>query len=117
MIRHLAKLICLVIGGMAGYGVLVNMAEVFEGRIPTAGGAVTMVVVTALLYFPLGVPIADLVSDRLAVMTHRGRHIRTGTGLDEIPDRPSAPPCSLCGAPKGPICKACEEKMHPSRQR
>jgi len=111
MSRHLAKLICLAASGIAGYAVFLSMAEVFEGWTPRVGGAVTLVIVITLLYFPLARPIADLISDRLAVMTHRGRHIRTGSGLDDIPDAPVAPPCSLCGAPLGPICKACDEKM------
>ena len=115
MIRFLAKLLSLAAGGIAGYGVYINMAEVFESWTPETAGAITGVVVAVLLYFPLLRPLGDLISDRLAVMAHRGRHIRTGSGLDEIPEARPDPPCSLCGAPAGPICPACDEKMQQGR--
>ncbi len=114
MIRNIAKLICLIMGGAAGWFVLVGLAELSKGWLPPVGGLVVMAIVFAALYFPLARPIADVISDRLSVATHRGRHIRSGTGLDSIPDAPKAPTCSICGGPGGPICNDCNREMERS---
>ena len=103
MSRHIAKLICFAAAGAAGWYVLVALAELWKGWIPPAGGLGTMVVVYLALYFPLARPIADIIADRFAVLAHRGRHIRSGTGLDSIPDAPKPLSCSICGGPGGPI--------------
>lgn len=116
MIHRLAALLCLAVGGIAGYSVYINLAEIFARWTPEIGGGITFLVVFLLVYFPLGRPLAELLSDKLAVMTHRGRHIRSGSGLDQIPDASLAPPCSLCGAPGGPICSACNQKMSRDRR-
>ncbi len=116
MTRHFAKIICLIIAGAASWYVLIGVAEVVKGWIPPVTALAALVIIYALLYFPLARPIADIISDRLSVMTHRGRHIRTGSGLDEIPDAPGPVSCSICGGPGGPICGSCDSKMSTGRQ-
>ncbi len=116
MIRHLAKLVCLIVAGVAGWFILTGFAELFDGWIPPVAAVFCFTLVYSLLYFPLARPIADIISDRLSVMTHRGRHIRTGSGLDEIPTAPKPVYCSICGGPNGPICPKCNSKMTTGRQ-
>ncbi len=116
MTRHFAKLICLVIGGAAGWYVLIELASIFSGWIPPAAGAAVMTFVFSMFYFPLARPIADIIADRLTVAAHRGRHIRVGSGLDDIPEAEKQPTCSICGDPNGPICPACNEKMLSNRK-
>jgi hypothetical protein len=116
MSRNLAKLACLVVGMAAGWAVLVNLNDVFTGWVPPVGGLVVMVVTFVLLYFPLARPIADYVTDRVSVITHRGRHIRSGSGIDHIPDAPKKLTCTLCGGPGGPICPRCNSQMTTGRQ-
>ena len=111
MVRYIVRLICIVIGCLAGWEVYVNLGDLFKGYIPLAAGLAVAFVVYLLLYLPLGRHLADYLSDRFSVAVHRGRHIRAGTGIDQVPDAPISPPCSICGAPNGPICKECEAKM------
>ncbi len=112
MVRYIARLICIVVGCFAGWEVYVNLAELFKGYLPLGIGLGVAFVIYLVLYFPLGRHIADYFTDRFSVAVHRGRHIRTGTGIDHIPDAPPAPTCSICGAPDGPICMKCEEEMN-----
>ena len=109
----MAKFLCIVVAGSAGWTVLVNLAEIHEGWIPPSAGATTMLIVLLLLYFPLARPVADAISDKLSTATHRGKHIRTGSGISDLPQSiiPRAPKCNICGSPNGPICPTCDEKM------
>ena len=111
MARYIARLICILIGCLAGWEVYINLQELFKGFVPLIAGLVVAFIVYLVLYFPLGRHIADYFTDRFSVALHRGRHIRAGTGIDSIPDAPPPPNCSICGAPDGPICKECNEKM------
>lgn len=110
MMRHFAKIACLVAACAAGWVVLVNLADLFKGWIPPVGGILTLVIVFLALYFPLARPIADVIADRLAVAAHRGRHIRSGSGLDNLPTA-TIIHCTVCGGPGGPICRSCDEKL------
>ena len=67
-------------------------------------------VVFAILYFPLMRPISEVLSDRLSVAMHRGRHIQTGSGLNDIPETPQLH-CSICGAPGASMCKTCADEI------
>ncbi|MDJ0763264.1 MAG: hypothetical protein QNJ97_09775 [Myxococcota bacterium] len=116
MFRLLAKLICLGVAGAASWMVFTNLTEIFQGWIPLIGGSVVLLCIFPLLYFPLARPIADIIADRVAVLFHRGRHIRTGSGLDDIPEAPPQPSCSICGEPGGPICATCTAKMERSQK-
>ena len=111
MVRNLIRVICFGVSCVAGWAVLANLDEFFKGWIPVLGAVISGLAVFALLYFPLGRPIADIVSDRLTVATHRGKHIKSGSGLDEIPDGPMIVPCTICGGKDGPICPKCNEKL------
>jgi hypothetical protein len=110
MLRHLARIVCLGVGGVAGWAVYVNLQRIFEDWIPLASGAFTLVAVFALLYFPLMRPIADVITDRLEVAVHRGRHIQSGSGLGEIPDIPDTR-CAICGASGPTMCDACKAEI------
>ena len=114
LVRFIARILSLLIGGAAGWIVYTNLTSIFEDWIPMAAGGGVAVAVFSILYFPLFKPIADVISDRMSVAVHRGRHIRTGTGMDELPDAPPVQRCSLCGAPDGPICRSCQEEMNRS---
>jgi hypothetical protein len=116
MSRHLAKLACLAVGAAAGWAVLVSLNDVFTGWVPPVGGVLVMAITFILLYFPLARPIADYVTDRVSVITHRGKHIRAGSGLDHIPEARKQLTCSLCGGPGGPICPRCSAQMTTGRQ-
>ncbi len=107
-----ARIISLIIGVTGGWIVYTNLATIFEDRIPLAAGGGVAVAAFSILYFPLFKPIAEVISDRMSVAVHRGRHIRSGTGIDEIPQAPPTQRCSLCGAPEGPICRSCQEEMN-----
>jgi hypothetical protein len=111
MVKNIIRFVCFVIGVVAGWVVLKNLDEVFRGWIPLAAGGAVVIIVFAALYFPLGKPIADVINDRLDVLAHRGRHIRSGSGLEDIPDGPKLVTCSICGGPGGPICPRCEAQM------
>ena len=118
MARLLAKLVSLAAGGLAGWQVWINLAEIIEHRhIPLAIGGGTAVVVLFLIYFLLARPIADLISDRMSALRSRVKSTRAGTGLDEVPMRPraSAPggidTCRICGGPGGPICTKCRDDV------
>ena len=110
MFRFLARIICLAVAGVAGYFVYTNMQEIFENWIPLASGAFVLLFVFSIFYFPLMRPIADLLSDRFSVAIHRGRHIRSGSGLEEIPESPELH-CAICGAPGASMCKACQAEI------
>ena len=111
ILRLSAQLFCLSVGAGAGYFVFLNMKGVFDGGTSWASAAGAFFLVFLILYFPLFRPIADAISDRLSVAVHRGRHIRSGSGLDELPERPSAVRCSICGEDGGPICPSCAAEM------
>ena len=105
-------LICVCIAYAAGLTVFTELGSVFRGWIPVVGGVISFAIVFCLFYFPLGRPVADAIGERIAAALHRGRHIKSGSGIDEIPVAPKTPPCSICGAPKGPICPECSSKMN-----
>jgi hypothetical protein len=111
----IARTICLLIAGLAGWHVYreIPALKIDIVWLPYAVGAGVLAIVYTLLYLPLARPIADLIQDKLNVATHRGRHIRAGSGLDSIPaTRPSVEVlCNICGGPGGPICRECEEDM------
>ncbi|HUT77090.1 MAG TPA: hypothetical protein VM285_05355 [Polyangia bacterium] len=116
--RYLAFLVSLATAGLAGWLVYRELATVFGDWIPLAGGAAVGLVVLPLLYFPLLRPVGDIVQDRVLALGNRLRDDRTGTGLDDVPERlnrePTAPRiarCGICGGPGGPVCDACHEKM------
>ena len=117
MLRHLLKVGCLGVGIAGGWIVYSNLVLLFDGWVPLAATAGIVAVVFCLLYFPLARPIADAADDRLSVILHRGRHIRTGSGIEEIPDAPAPQPCKLCGGPGGPICEVCDREMTLSSKR
>lgn len=118
MARHFAKLVALAVGGVAGWQVWIQFADVFPDPwwLRWAGSGVVVVVLFPILYFPLLRPIFDIIGDRLSVTGHRFRSTRTGVGLDEIPAS-DAPPsrvpivCAYCGKPGAPVCAACREKL------
>lgn len=114
VVLFFARILSLIISGAAGWSVYINLTAIFENWIPIAAGGVVTVGVFSILYFPLFKPIADLIADRMSVAVHRGRHIRSGTGLNELPEAPPVQRCSLCGAPEGPICRSCREEMNRS---
>jgi len=88
MARFLAKLISLGAGGVAGWQVWINLAEIIEGRyVPLAIGGGTALVVLLLIYFLLARPIADVISDRMSALHSRVKSTRAGTGLDDVPER------------------------------
>jgi hypothetical protein len=111
MLRHMFRLGCLVVGIAGGWFIFENLKLLFDGWIPFAGAVGVALIVCAILYFPLLKPIADAGDDRLSVMLHRGRHIRTGSGIADLPDAPKAVNCNLCGGPDGPICPMCEQHL------
>ena len=111
MLRLTAQLFSLSVGAGFGYFVILNMKGVFDGWIPWASAASAGLFVFLILYFPLFRPIADVISDRLSVAMHRGRHIRSGSGLDDLPERPSTVRCAVCGKAEGPICPSCAAEM------
>jgi hypothetical protein len=119
MSRHLAKLICLAVGAVAGWQVWINLEDVLDDRrIPLAVGGGTLIVVFLLLYFLLGRPVADVIADRLSAVRARVKSTRAGTGLDEVPERPRASTphpldtCSICGGPGGPVCSKCHSQLN-----
>ncbi len=116
MHRHLAKMVCLLVGGFAGWFVLKELCSIGLGGVtPPIFAGSTMLVIFLILYFPLARPMADIIEDRLEVTKHRGRHIKAGSGLDEIPEaRPTVPvinSCQFCGGPDGPICEKCDQEI------
>jgi hypothetical protein len=110
----------LAIGAAVGFLAGREAAEVFTEtwRVPWAiGGGIGLIVFIAL-YVPLLRPIADILNDRLSATHQRFRATRTGTGLDEIPLRPTGvvasrplEKCRFCGAPGKPICDACQAQF------
>lgn len=117
MLRLAAKSACLLAGGAAGYFVYRNMFVVFEGYAPWIAAISVGIVVFVLFYFPLLRPVADAISDRLSVAVHRGRHIRSGSGLEELPTRSSmALRCTICGEANGPICASCQADLDRGRR-
>jgi hypothetical protein len=111
MIKRLFQLACLAIGGVAAWIVAMELGQFFEWQVSYGVAVATLLIVFSALYFPLASPIGDLLSDRATVIMHRGKSIRAGSGLDSIPQAQRQVTCSMCGAPNGPICKACEEEM------
>jgi hypothetical protein len=89
-----------------------TMRGVFEGYVPWTAGGIVALFVFVILYFPLFRPIADMISDRLSTAVQRGRHIRSGSGLEDLPERPSAVRCTICGDPFGPICPKCQAEIN-----
>lgn len=117
MARLLAKLVSLAAGGVAGWQVWINLAEIIEHRyLPLAIGGGTALVVLFLIYFLLARPIADVISDRMSALHSRVKSTRAGTGLDEVPMRTRArapkgiDTCRICGGPGGPICAKCRSE-------
>jgi len=111
MILLFARVGCLIVGLGAGWAVLHNLQMLFEGWIPYAVAFVVSAIVFSVIYFPLARHIADFFSDRLSVMVHRGRHIKSGSGVDEIPSVPKQVRCTICGGPGGPICFSCSNEI------
>ncbi len=111
MPRLIAKLVSLVLAYLAGLLVYREVREIAGDWIPWVAGAAAFVVVFCVLYFPLVRHIADSIGDRIAGNLQRGRHFRTGSGIDSLPPPPKKPPCSICGDPRGPICPKCNEEM------
>jgi hypothetical protein len=118
MAKLLGFLISLTAGGVAGWQVWLNLADVIDDRyVPMGIGGGAGLVVTLLLYFLLARPIAGVISDRLSALHTRVKSTRAGTGLDEVPLRPRTAPspkpdtCRICGAPGGPVCPACQAEM------
>jgi len=88
MAKLLGFLFSLAAGGVAGWQVWLNLAEIIDDRlIPIASGGGAGLVVTLLLYFLLARPIAGVVSDRMSALHSRVKSTRSGTGLDEVPHR------------------------------
>ena len=117
MARLIAKLASLAAGGVAGWQVWINLAEIIEQRnLPLAISGGTALVVLLLVYFLLARPIADLASDRISALRSRVRSTRAGTGLDDVPNRTRASSprpldsCRICGGPGGPVCRKCREE-------
>ena len=112
MLRFIAKSGALALGAGAGLFVFSNMRAVFDGYWPWIAAGAVGVIVFMMFYFPLFRPITDIVSDRLSVAVRRGRHFRSGSGLDDLPERPSrVERCAICGAAEGPICPVCRSEM------
>jgi hypothetical protein len=111
IMKSIARIICLGVAGAAGWTVFINLKEIFAGWVPLVSGIVVFLMVYSLLYYPLARHIAEAISDRMTVAVHRGRHIKSGSGLDSIPDAPRSISCTVCGGPGGPICDSCDQKM------
>ena len=120
MVRLIAKLICFAIGCLAGWAVQSNLSELLDNWVPFAGAGLTAAAVFIMLYFPLLRPIADMISERLMVMKQSTRHLRSGTGIGDIPtledptDETPSPQqvCAICGSPAdSPVCESCQRKM------
>ena len=109
--RILAMLLCICVAYAAGLTVFRELSSVFKGWIGPAAGGVSFIIVFSVLYFPLAKPVADAIGEKISTFFHRGKHIKSGSGIEDIPDAPIIPPCSICGDPNGPICKECETKM------
>jgi len=116
---HVAKVICLAVGALAGWNVHLQVSDVFSDPrwLSWAIGAGVLLVVFALLYFPLVRPLAEVVGDRLDAARLRVRATRTGTGLDEVPvqrvddTHTRLVICSHCGGPGGPVCDRCHARL------
>ncbi len=111
MLRLLIKIGCLIAGGAAGWFVYSNLVTLLDGWVPLVSTVIVFFFVFALLYYPLFRHLADAADDRLSVMFHRGRHIRSGSGLSDVPAPPQPIICTVCGGPGGPLCEACEERL------
>jgi hypothetical protein len=111
MLRHLIRIGCLFAGGVSGWFVYRNLSSLFDGWAPIAVSAIVFFIVFSLLYFPLFRHLADAADDRLSVVFHRGRHIRSGSGLSEVPEAPKSIICTVCGGPGGPICPLCDQQL------
>lgn len=115
MARHLAKFVCFAIAGAAGWSVLLNLADLWGGWIPPAGGLAVLIVVYVLLYFLLARHLADIVVEKLTPIAQSKKHLRSGSGLSDLPApcASDAPPvrCHICGEPGGPICPDCQKMM------
>lgn len=117
MLRLAAITAGLLMGVASGFFVYRNMYVVFEGYTPWIAAGTVGIFVFLILYFPLLRPIADAVSDRLSVAVHRGRHIRSGSGLEELPTRPTMSlRCTICGEADGPICSSCQAELDRGRR-
>jgi hypothetical protein len=116
---HVAKVICLAVGALAAWNVHLQVSDVFTDPrwLSWAAGAGALLVVFALLYFPLVRPLAEAAGDRLDAARLRVRATRTGTGLDEVPLRrlddtqSRMVVCARCGGPGGPVCDRCHAEL------
>lgn len=117
MLRWFIKIGCLAAGGASGWFVYSNLTSLFDGWVPFVGAGIVLLIVFSLLYYPLFRHLAEAADDRLSVMFHRGRHIRSGSGLSDVPEPPQAIICTVCGGPGGPICSECDERLtHPPKR-
>jgi hypothetical protein len=119
MPRHVAKIASLAIASLAGWGVRLEVAEVFEDPswLSFAAGAAVLVLVFPIAYFLFLRPVVDMIEDRLSAARLRIRATRAGTGLDAIPPTRKDDTltriviCGYCGGPGGPVCDKCHEKL------
>lgn len=111
MLKLSAALVCLFLGIAAGFFVQKHMYGVFDGVVIWVSAAVVSLFVFIIFYYPLFRPIADIISDRLSVAVHRGQHIRAGSGVDDLSERPSSIRCTICGDDFGPVCPKCLTDM------
>ena len=117
MLRFAAKIACALAGVGSGIFVYRTMGGVFEGWVPRVAAGIVALVVFVILYFPLARPIVDAISDKLSTAVHRGRHIRSGSGLEELQTRPSSVlRCTICGEGEGPICEKCQAELDRRRR-
>jgi len=117
--RHLAKLFCLILSLVTGWKAYALMDGVFEQIwVPFGIAAAIVMLVFALLYFPLIRHLFDILEDRLSATNQQFRASRAGVGLDEIPVRRHGitqsinTGCAICGEPSNePVCDRCQKKM------
>ena len=118
MHRHIAKIASLALAIITAWLVYTNLKEVFEGApVPAGAGAIALVIIYLIVYFPLLRPVADVIDDKLSTLNQRVRATRTGIGFDEIPQRTRETTgairnkCGICGGAGGPVCESCRIKM------
>lgn len=115
MLRLSARIVCFGAALGAGFYVYSTMKGMFDGYILWGASGGVFIAVFALLYFPLFLPVSEMISDRLVVAAHRGRHIRSGSGVDELPEGRVPIRCAICGNDQGPVCPACLAKTDGAR--
>jgi len=137
--KWISAILTLGVAGPAAWWVHGELASFFKGFVPIYGAVVALVIVYVLFYFLLIKPVVNQIADRFFWVGQGRRHVRMGTGLDEVPRIPmtrkqSLPPsaraslipptapakerenpdatCRFCGKKGGEICPACAKEWN-----